>query len=120
MDRKLDPITLYPRRQVPFLGLVMLVAGLVVLVFMGPFRTVPAGHVGVKDFFGTGFRRSPCLRASGWSFRSRASSRCRCRRRKSRRSPKCPSQEGLILNLETSLLFQLDPARAADIYRTVG
>jgi regulator of protease activity HflC (stomatin/prohibitin superfamily) len=31
-----------------------------------------------------------------------------------------PSQEGLILSLETSLLFQLDPAKAADIYRTVG
>ena len=31
-----------------------------------------------------------------------------------------PSREGLILNLETSLLFQLDPGRAADIYRTVG
>jgi prohibitin 1 len=31
-----------------------------------------------------------------------------------------PSQEGLILSLETSLLFQLDPAKAVDIYRTVG
>src|SRR5436190_3699438 len=31
-----------------------------------------------------------------------------------------PSQEGLILSLETSLLFQLDPARAPEIYRTVG
>jgi len=31
-----------------------------------------------------------------------------------------PSKEGLILNLETSLLFQLDPAKAPDIYKTVG
>jgi regulator of protease activity HflC (stomatin/prohibitin superfamily) len=31
-----------------------------------------------------------------------------------------PSKEGLILSLETSLLFQLDPAKAADIYRAVG
>jgi prohibitin 1 len=31
-----------------------------------------------------------------------------------------PSKEGLILSLETSLLFQLDPTKAADIYRTVG
>jgi len=28
-----------------------------------------------------------------------------------------PSQEGLILSLETSLLFQLDPAKAVEIYR---
>ena len=31
-----------------------------------------------------------------------------------------PSKEGLILNLEVSLLFQLDPAKAVDIYKTVG
>jgi regulator of protease activity HflC (stomatin/prohibitin superfamily) len=31
-----------------------------------------------------------------------------------------PSQEGLILTLESSLLFQLDAAKAVDIYKTVG
>jgi regulator of protease activity HflC (stomatin/prohibitin superfamily) len=31
-----------------------------------------------------------------------------------------PSKEGLILNLEVSLLFQLDPSKAVDIYKTVG
>jgi regulator of protease activity HflC (stomatin/prohibitin superfamily) len=31
-----------------------------------------------------------------------------------------PSREGLILNLETSLLFQVDPSKAVDIYRTVS
>jgi prohibitin 1 len=31
-----------------------------------------------------------------------------------------PSQEGLILDLEASLLFRLDPAKAAQIYKTVG
>jgi len=31
-----------------------------------------------------------------------------------------PSQEGLTVTLEASLLFQLDPAKAVDIYRTVG
>jgi len=31
-----------------------------------------------------------------------------------------PSQEGLTVTLETSLLFQLDPAKAVSIYRTVG
>jgi regulator of protease activity HflC (stomatin/prohibitin superfamily) len=31
-----------------------------------------------------------------------------------------PSKEGLLLSLETSLLYQLDAARASEIYRTVG
>jgi regulator of protease activity HflC (stomatin/prohibitin superfamily) len=119
MDRKLDPIALYPRRNMPSLGIVMLVAGFVVLVFMGPFRTVPAGHVGVKDFFGQvsaqplppGIRLVvPFTRVVKMSVQTQ----------EIKEVAEVPSQEGLILNLETSLLFQLDPARAADIYRTVG
>jgi prohibitin 1 len=119
MDRKLDPITLYPRRPMSFLGLVVLVAGFIVLVFMGPFRTVPAGHVGVKDFFGQvsaqplapGIRLVvPFTRVVKMSVQTQ----------EIKEVAEVPSQEGLILNLETSLLFQLDPARAADIYRTVG
>jgi regulator of protease activity HflC (stomatin/prohibitin superfamily) len=31
-----------------------------------------------------------------------------------------PSKEGLILNLEVSLLFQLEPSKAVEIYKTVG
>ena len=31
---------------------IALVVGLIVFLVAGPFRTVPAGHVGVKDFFG--------------------------------------------------------------------
>jgi prohibitin 1 len=119
MDRKLDPITLYPRRPMSFFGLVLLVAGFIVLVFMGPFRTVPAGHVGVKDFFGQvsaqplapGIRLVvPFTRVVKMSVQTQ----------EIKEVAEVPSQEGLILNLETSLLFQLDPARAADIYRTVG
>ena len=31
-----------------------------------------------------------------------------------------PSKEGLIMDLEVSLLYRLDPAKAAEIYKTVG
>jgi regulator of protease activity HflC (stomatin/prohibitin superfamily) len=31
-----------------------------------------------------------------------------------------PSSEGLIVHLDVSILFHLDPTRAADVYRTVG
>ena len=51
MRTDLDPIhDLPPRRS--FIGLgVLAVLGLIVFLVGGPFRTVPAGHVGVKDFF---------------------------------------------------------------------
>ena len=32
---------------------VLVIFGLIVFLMGGPFRTVPAGHVGVKDFFGS-------------------------------------------------------------------
>ena len=31
-----------------------------------------------------------------------------------------PSSEGLIMRLEVSLLFRVDPARAPEVYRTIG
>jgi prohibitin 1 len=119
MDRHLDPIKLSPRRPSPFIGLVLVFVGLAVLLLMGPLRTVPAGHVGVKDFFGQvspqplppGIRLVvPLTRVIKMSVQTQ----------EIKEVAEVPSQEGLILSLETSLLFQLDPARAADIYRTVG
>ncbi len=119
MDRSLDPIKLSGRRPSPVIGLALFVAGLIVVVLMGPLRTVPAGHVGVKDFFGVvspqplppGIRFViPLTRVITMSVQTQ----------EIKEVAEVPSQEGLILSLETSLLFQLDPARASDIYRTVG
>ena len=97
----------------------LMILALIVLLFAGPFRTVPAGHVGVKDFFGlvssnilpSGIRVvMPLTRVVKMSIQTQ----------EVKELTDVPSKEGLILNLETSLLFQLDPAKAADIYRTVG
>ena len=35
-------------------------------------------------------------------------------------SAEVPSKEGLVMDLEGSLLFRLDPAKAAEMYKTVG
>ena len=92
---------------------------LIVFALGGPFRTVPAGHVGVKDFFGQVSSNTlppginvvmPLTRVVKMSVQTQ----------EIKEVAEVPSREGLILSLETSLLFQLDPARAADIYRTVG
>jgi prohibitin 1 len=119
MDRSLDRFKLPPRRPSPVIGLALVVAGLLIVLLMGPLRTVPAGHVGVKDFFGQvspqplqpGIRLvMPFTRIIKMSVQTQ----------EIKEVAEVPSQEGLILSLETSLLFQLDPARAPEIYRTVG
>jgi prohibitin 1 len=99
--------------------LVLVVFALVVFALGGPFRTVPAGHVGVKDFFGN---VSASVLSPGINVVMPLTSvvRMSVQTQEIKEVAEVPSQEGLILNLETSLLFQLDPAKVADIYRTVG
>ena len=99
--------------------LVAIVLGLIAFLVAGPFRTVSAGHVGIKDFFGNVSTTVlspginvvvPMTRVVQMSVQTQ----------EMKEVAEVPSQEGLILSLETSLLFQLDPAKAAEIYRTVG
>ena len=99
---------------------VAVIASLFVILFIaGPVRTVPAGHVGVKDFFGyvspnvlpPGIRLVfPFTRVVDMSVQTQ----------EIKEVAEVPSKEGLILNLEASLLFQLDPSKAVSIYKTVG
>jgi regulator of protease activity HflC (stomatin/prohibitin superfamily) len=98
---------------------VVVIFGLIVFLLGGPFRTVPAGHVGVKDFFGNVSSTVlspginvvlPLTRVVKMSVQTQ----------EIKETADVPSREGLILNLETSLLFQVDPTKAAEIYRTDG
>lgn len=92
---------------------------LAVFVLAGPVRTVPAGHVGVKDFFGSVSPEvlSPGIRLVVPLTRVVALS---VQTQEIKEVAEVPSKEGLILNLEASLLFQLDPSKAVSIYKTVG
>jgi len=92
---------------------------LIAFLVGGPLRTVPAGHVGVKDFFGS---VSPNTLQPGINIVMPLTSvvKMSVQTQEIKEVADVPSREGLILNLETSLLFQLDPAKAVDIYRTVG
>src|SRR5438477_405207 len=101
------------------LGLALLVIVALILLAQGPFRTVPAGHVGVKDFFGS---VSTDVLSPGIHLVLPLTSvqRMSVQTQEIKEVAEVPSKEGLILYLETSLLFQLDPAKSADIYKTVG
>ena len=100
------------------------VAALIILAAVGlivykSVVVVPAGHVGVVDFFGTVSRNSlkpgmnlvnPFANVIKMSIKTQ----------ELKEATTVPTQEGLSLNLEVSVLYHLDPEKAPDVYKTVG
>jgi prohibitin 1 len=91
-----------------------------VLVVIGaPLTVVPAGHVGVKDFLGSVSSNAlppgvhlivPFTRVHKMSIQTM----------ELKETAEVPSKEGLMMDLEGSVLYRLDPLKAADVYKTVG
>ena len=94
------------------------VAVLVVLLLLS-LAYVPPGHVGVLVSFG---RVTDRVLPEGthlvWPWMS--NNRLSVRTRELKEAASVPSNEGLIVTLDTSLLFRLDAARAHEVYRTIG
>jgi regulator of protease activity HflC (stomatin/prohibitin superfamily) len=91
-----------------------------ILVLIGnPVRVIPAGHVGVKDFFGN---VSSTVLPPGVNivFPFTKVEKMSVKTQEVKEQAEVPSKEGLTMDLEGSLLFRLDPARAPDIYKTIG
>jgi prohibitin 1 len=83
------------------------------------FTVIPAGHVGVVDFFGTVSETTlkagintvnPMARVVKMSVQTQ----------EIKETMDVPSKEGLTVQLEMSTLFHLDPEKAADVYKTVA
>jgi len=102
------------------LRVLLVVIGIFVFLgFFNPLVVIPAGHVGVRDFFGMVSDRVmgpgvhlvfPMTRVIKMSIQTQ----------EMKETADVPSQEGLIMSLEASLLYRLDPARAPNMYKTVG
>jgi prohibitin 1 len=80
---------------------------------------VPAGHVGVQDFFGRVPDRilppginvvAPGTRVIKLSVQTR----------EMKETAAVPTSEGLIVSLDVSLLYRLQPEAAARVYKTIG
>jgi prohibitin 1 len=100
-------------------ALIIAIVIVVVVLIGNPVRVIPAGHVGVKDFFGnvSSSVLSPGVRVV-FPFTRVVSMSIKTQEIKE--TAEVPSKEGLTMDLEGSLLFRLDPSKAADIYRTIG
>jgi prohibitin 1 len=99
--------------------LVIGIAILVLILIGSPITVIPAGHVGVKDFFGN---VSPSVIPAGVHFVLPFTRvvKMSVKTQELKETAEVPSKEGLTMDLEGSLLYRLDPAKAPDIYRTIG
>lgn len=92
---------------------------LLVIAIFRSMVIIPAGYVGVRDLFGNISDRplsaglhliNPLARVHKMSVRTQ----------EIKESANVPSKEGLVLQLEASLLYSLKPEKAAEVYRTIG
>jgi regulator of protease activity HflC (stomatin/prohibitin superfamily) len=97
----------------------IVVAVLVLVVLYMSATVVPAGHVGVQDFFG---RVSDRILAPGINLVVPGTRvlKFSVQTRELKETAAVPTSEGLIVNLEVSLLFRLRPEVAARVYKTIG
>src|ERR1700682_6803477 len=92
---------------------------LVVILFFWSVVSIPTGHVGILTLFGkvTGETLGEGIHVIN---PLKAVEKLSIQTQSVKESANVPSNEGLILALDTSLLFHLDKAKAAQVYQTVG
>lgn len=83
------------------------------------FTVIPAGHVGVVDFFGV---VSDNTLKSGINFVNPLARviKFSVKTQEIKEDMDVPSKEGLTVGLEISVLFHLDPDKASQVYKTIG
>jgi prohibitin 1 len=111
-------IDVNPRSIFRGLGLVILLFLAVTFLFASVAR-VESGHVGVLTLFG---------RVTGEALPEgihlvnpfKTNNEMSIRTQEIKESASVPSSEGLVINLDTSLIFHLNSERAADVYQKIG
>lgn len=95
------------------------VIGLIVGLIFSMVRVVPAGYVGIVDFFG---QVSPRALNSGINFVNPLAKviNLSVRTREDKETMNVPSKEGLNVALDVSVLYKLDPLKAVEVYKTIG
>jgi prohibitin 1 len=102
------------------LGTVFFVVIAIIIFFAGnPLAVIPAGHVGVKDFFGkvSSGTLEPGIRLV---FPFTRVVKMSVKTQEMKEVTEVPSREGLNMSLEVSVIYRLNPAKAAELYKTVG
>jgi len=100
------------------LGMGVLLFVLFILIFAAVTR-VPSGHVGVLTLFG---RVTGEVLPEGMHLVNpfKSNNVLSIRTQEIKESASVPSSEGLVMNLDTSLIYHLNPAKAAEMFQKVG
>jgi prohibitin 1 len=105
----------------PFFKLVgfAVVAFVAIIVFFSSVTRVESGHVGVLTLFG---RVTGEVLPEGMHLINpfKTNNEMSIRTQEIKESASVPSSEGLVMNLDTSLIYHLDPGKAADVYQKIG
>jgi len=98
---------------------IVIVAFVVVILFFSSVTRVESGHVGVLTLFG---RVTGEVLSEGMHLINpfKTNNEMSIRTQEIKESASVPSSEGLVMNLDTSLIYHLDPAKAADVYQKIG
>jgi regulator of protease activity HflC (stomatin/prohibitin superfamily) len=113
-----DIITMRRRAPLRLIGLAVAAVLLLVLLSSALAR-VDSGHVGVLTLFG---RVTGEVLPEGIHLVNplKANHQLSVRTQQVKESAAVPSSEGLVMNLDTSLIFHLDPVKAAEVYQKIG
>ena len=99
-------------------GLLVIVL-LVVLLGSCSLTTIDTGHVGVLTLFGQ-VTREQIPEGMHIINPLKAVTKLSIRTQESKEIAEVPSSEGLLIHLEASLLYRLEPAQATDVYQKIG
>ena len=99
-------------------GMLVLLGFLAIMMFAAIAR-VPAGHVGVLTLFG---RVTGEVLPEGihWVNPFKVNNLMSVRTQEIKESATVPSSEGLVISLDTSLIYHLRADRAAEVYQKIG
>jgi len=99
-------------------GILVLAIVILILIYSSV-AYVPSGHVGVLTLFG---RVTSDVLPEGTHFVNpfKVNNTMSIRTQELKETASVPSDEGLVMTLDTSLLFRLNPERAADVFQKIG
>lgn len=109
-----------PVRRIFSLGFGKIILGVVVfLVLWTSTTSIPTGHVGVLTLFG---RVTGEVLSEGLHMINPLKSvhKMSIQTQTMKESASVPSNEGLMMSLDTSLIFKLDRTKAAEVYQGIG
>jgi regulator of protease activity HflC (stomatin/prohibitin superfamily) len=117
-DNTIERLGTYKRGFLRGAGLIVILLVLLIGVSCSV-TTIPTGHVGVLTLFG---QITDQQLPEGLHLINplKAVTKFSVRTQEEKEVAEVPSSEGLLMHLEASLLYRLDPQRAAEVYQKLG